>query len=233
MMDLLCPRLSFQCWYISFFAIVEISLLPTRSLIQIKECYFFHYTCLMQRIGARLYQGMLMRPLPSYAMLAGRDFNYPRTAGSSGALWCQSANSSDGIGRWLSPDGAEIPSDPTDPFPFHTESHTGQVGLRLESGANVSQPGLYVCTIPDEKGNVQKLVAWVAKDEVYDGTNNNCKYAWSRNFHDGWSGTVPNCICILNFLLAEIQTLNVSNGEVACPYFDFKKGQGYVVYTWQ
>ena len=130
--------------------------------------------------GVRLYQGVLNRTIPNYAMIAARDFA-DRDGGSEGlshagqgdgindGLWCQSAINVSDIGSWQLPDGSAV-TDDLSATPIHMANKPGQVGLlrALGIGSSLYQ-GLYTCTIPDENGVTQMLVVWAAGNSPYDG----------------------------------------------------------------
>ena len=127
--------------------------------------------------GVRLYQGLLQRTIPNYAMVAGRDFS-SRDAGADGVgagdgyndgLWCQSANPGSDIGSWQLPDGNAV-SDDLSADPIHMANTPGQVGLLHSLGIGSSPyQGMYTCTIPDEDGVNQTLVVWAGGLDGYDG----------------------------------------------------------------
>ena len=131
--------------------------------------------------GVRLYQGLLNRTLPNYAMIAARDFanrdggsdglaNAGRLDGLNDGLWCQSAMNVSGIGSWKLPNGSAIPDD-LNFDPIHMANRPGQVGLLRSGGiGSPSSPyqGIYTCTIPDENGATQTLFVWAAGNSVYD-----------------------------------------------------------------
>ena len=133
-------------------------------------------------VGVRLYQGLLNRTIPNYAMIAGRDFD-DRDRGSEGldyagrldglddGLWCQSALNVSGIGSWTFPNGSAV-SDDLNANPIHMADRPGQVGLlHSDSIANSSYQGMYTCTIPDENGVNQTLVVWIARNQAYNGNS--------------------------------------------------------------
>ena len=135
-------------------------------------------------LGVRLYQGLLQRAIPNYAMVSARDFGVGDggTSGLNGigandgindGLWCQSANSGSDIGSWQLPDGSAV-TDDLSASPLHMANEPGQVGLlrRLGIGQSPYQ-GMYTCIIPDENGVNQKLVVWASGNFAYDGTNGN------------------------------------------------------------
>ena len=131
--------------------------------------------------GVRLYQGLLNRTIPNYAMIAGRDF-VQRDYGSDGTgrydglndgLWCQSATNASGIGSWQLPNGSAVTDDLT-ANPIHMANRPGQVGLLRSAGIAFSPyKGIYTCTIPDENGINRTLVVWAAGNSAYDGTDGN------------------------------------------------------------
>ena len=133
--------------------------------------------------GVRLYQGILNRTIPNYAMLAARDFgdrdsgvaSLGANDGINDGLWCQSANSGSGIGVWKLPDGSAVPDDFA-AIPLHMTNASGQVGLLRGSGIGAPPyQGMYTCTIPDGNGVTQTLVVWAAGSAAYDGTGANCE----------------------------------------------------------
>ena len=111
-------------------------------------------------------------------MIASRDFSDrdggagpDLTGGGDGnndGLWCQSANNGSDIGSWQLPDGS-IVTDDLNADPIHMANRPGQVGLlrTLSIGSSPYQ-GMYTCTIPDEDGVTQTLVAWIARNTAYD-----------------------------------------------------------------
>ena len=126
--------------------------------------------------GVRLYQGVLNKTIPNYAMIAARDFA-DRDAGtaSGGAddgindgVWCQSAMNVSDIGSWELPDGDAVPdnlavSDNLTASPIHMANRPGQVGLLRSVGISLSPyQGMYICTIPERNGVDQTLVVWAA-----------------------------------------------------------------------
>lgn len=126
--------------------------------------------------GIRLYQGVESRPLPNYAMIAGRDFRDADADGDglNDGLWCQSAYQSvSTIGSWKFPNGDLVPD--YDVGPIHMTHSPGQVGL-LRGGPISSVAGMYICTIPDEYGVNQTLVVWTAVNSAYDGANGYREY---------------------------------------------------------
>ena len=142
-------------------------------------------------LGVRLYQGVLNRTIPNYAMIAGRDFGDRDAGTSSGGsldgindgVWCQSAMNISGIGSWKLPNGSAVP-DNLNAVPVHMANRPGQVGL-LRKGSIGGSPyqGMYTCTIPDENGVNQALVVWAAGNPAYDGSNVNCEFKISlHNF---------------------------------------------------
>ena len=146
--------------------------------------------------GVRLYQGVLNRTIPNYAMIAGRDFA-ERDWGSIGlgdvgfndslndGLWCQSAMNVSGIGSWKLPNGNAVPDD-LNADPIHTANRPGQVGLLRSTGIGSSPyQGMYTCTIPDENGVSQTLVVWAAASTAYDGTNEECEFKYLLS-HINW-----------------------------------------------
>ena len=115
-----------------------------------------------------MYQGLLNRSIPNYAMIAARDFA-DKDDGSIGldfagqldgindGLWCQSANNGSDIGSWHLPNGSAVPDD-LDADPIHTANRPGQVGLlRTTSIGSSPYQGMYTCTILDEDGVNQTL----------------------------------------------------------------------------
>ena len=137
--------------------------------------------------GVRLYQGLLNRTIPNYAMIAARDFS-DRDGGNSwhgdvgyldglnDGLWCQSATSISGIGSWKLPNGSVV-SDDLNASPVHMANRPGQVGLLRSSGIGYSPyKGMYTCTIPGENGVTQTLVVWAAGVSFYDGTRGNREF---------------------------------------------------------
>ena len=136
--------------------------------------------------GVRIYQGVLNRTIPNYAMMSARDFS-SRDYGSVGlhfagyldglndGLWCQSAMNVSDIGSWQLPNGSAVTNN-LNTDPIHMANRPGQVGL-LRSGAIGFSPyqGMYTCTIPDENGVTQTLVVWAAGNSAYDGSTSNCK----------------------------------------------------------
>ena len=142
-------------------------------------------TCFLP--GVRLFQGVLNRAIPNYAMIAARDFA-DRDGGSAGlehagildglndGLWCQSAMNVSDIGSWKLPNGSAAPDD-LDAEPIHMANRPGQVGLLRNAGIGPSPyQGMYTCTIPDENGVNQTLVVWAAGTAAYDGTGGNRKF---------------------------------------------------------
>ena len=136
--------------------------------------------------GVRLYQGVLNRTIPNYAMIAARDFS-DRDGGSEGlgdaglldglndGLWCQSAMNVSGIGSWKLPNGNAVP-DNLSADPIHMANRPGQVGLLRSDSINRSPyQGMYTCTITDEKGIIQTLAVWAAGNSAYDGNDAKCK----------------------------------------------------------
>ena len=127
--------------------------------------------------GVRLYQGLLTKTIPNYAMLAGRDFDDEDvdSDGLNDGLWCQSAMNVSGIGSWKLPDGNAV-SDDSNHDRIYMANRPGQVGL-LRTGKlyvdTFPYLGMYTCTIPDENGVSQTLVVWAGGIPAYDGTNNN------------------------------------------------------------
>ena len=122
-------------------------------------------------VGVRLYQGILNRTIPNYAMIAGRDFlDRDRSDdGLNDGMWCQSAMNIDDIGSWKLPNGNAVPDD-LNANPIHMANRPGQVGLQRSDGINYSPyQGMYTCTIPDENGVTQTLVVWAAGVSFYDG----------------------------------------------------------------
>ena len=121
--------------------------------------------------GVRLYQGLLNRTIPNYAMIAVRDFD-DEDVGSDGlndGLWCQSAMNVSDIGSWKLPNGNAV-SDDSNHERIYMANRPGQVGL-LRTG-NLGAPpylGMYTCTIPDENGVNQTLVVWAGGNAAYDG----------------------------------------------------------------
>ena len=138
--------------------------------------------------GVRLYQGVVNRTIPNYAMLAARDFS-ARDEGSEGlgfagrldslndGLWCQSSVNVSDIGSWHLPDGSPV-SDDLNAQPINMANRPGQVGL-LRSGSMGFSPyqGMYICTIPYENGVTQTLVVWVSGNAAYDGSDSNCEFS--------------------------------------------------------
>ena len=136
--------------------------------------------------GVRLYQGVVNRTIPNYAMLASRDF-VDIDDGSAGlgflgasdglndGLWCQSALNVSDIGSWQLSNGSAVP-DNLNARPVHMANRPGQVGL-LRNGSIGFSPyqGMYTCTIHDEQGVRQTLVVWATGNSAYDGTASNCK----------------------------------------------------------
>ena len=141
------------------------------NLVLIK-IYFF--------VGVQLYQGVLNRTIPNFAMIAARDFadrdSGISTLGFLGAddglndgIWCQSANNGSDIGSWQFPDESAVSGDLT-VLPIHMANVPGQVGLLRGLGIGSSPyQGMYTCTIPDENGVTQALVVWAAGNAAYDG----------------------------------------------------------------
>ena len=138
-------------------------------------------------VGVRLYQGVLNRTIPNYAMIAARDFA-DRDSGSEGlsfagqtdgindGLWCQSANNGSDIGSWQLPNGSAV-TENLNATPIHMANRPGQVGLLRALGIGSSPyQGLYTCTIPDENGVTQTLVVWAAGNHAYDGTDGNGEF---------------------------------------------------------
>ena len=129
--------------------------------------------------GVRLYQGLLNKTIPNYAMIAGRDFVH-RDGGGDGnvdgindGVWCQSAKNVSDIGSWKLPNGNSV-SDDLEFQPIHMGNRPGQVGL-LRYGSIGPSPyqGLYTCTIPNENGFNQTLVVWAGGNSAYDGSYSN------------------------------------------------------------
>ena len=143
--------------------------------------------------GVRLYQGVLNRTIPNYAMIAARDFA-SRDGGSAGidsvghtdglndGLWCQSALNVNNIGSWKLPDGNAV-SDDLEYNPIHMANRPGQVGL-LRSGGIGSSPyqGMYTCTILDENGVSHSLVVWAAGNAAYSESGGNCEFKISLDY---------------------------------------------------
>ena len=148
--------------------------------------------------GVRLYQGLLQRTIPNYAMVSARDFGY-RDGGvqsvgeaddMSDGLWCQSAVNINDIGSWKLPNGSAVPNDPystvvpkdSNDAVFMANS-TGQVGLLRSLGIGFSPyQGMYTCTILDEHRVKQTLVVWAAGNTAYDGIGGYCELKYS--LHD-------------------------------------------------
>ena len=152
--------------------------------------------------GVRLYQGVLNRAIPNYAMIAGRDFaDRDRGTPAGGAndglndgLWCQSAMVVSGIGSWKLPDGNAV-SDDLNANPVYMANRPGQVGLlRSDSIGSSPYQGMYTCTIPNENGVTQTVVVWAARNSAYDGSDPNdlrefitllycmrCKQSWLKS----------------------------------------------------
>ena len=129
--------------------------------------------------GVRLYQGVLNRTIPNYAMIAGRDF-VCGDGGSDGNLdgindgvWCQSAMNVNDVGSWKLPNGSAVSTD-VEFAPIRMANRPGQVGL-LRSAGIINSPyqGVYTCTIPDENGVNQTLVVWAGAVSPYDGSGSN------------------------------------------------------------
>ena len=133
-----------------------------------------------------MYQGILDRIIPNYAMIAARDFGNTDNGvlgigggdGINDGLWCQSANSGSDIGSWKLPDGNSV----TEDFSIiYMANVLGQVGLLRTTGIGSSPyQGMYTCTIPDENGVDQTLVVWAAGNIAYDGgtsENRELKYS--------------------------------------------------------
>ena len=139
-------------------------------------------TVIVFSAGVRLYQGLLNRTIPNYAMIAGRDFIHRDGGGDSNldgindGVCCQSAMNVSDIGSWKLPNGSAV-SDDLDFNPIHMANRPGQVGL-LRSKGIISSPyqGMYTCTIPDENGVTQTLVVWAAGNAAYDGTGGNREF---------------------------------------------------------
>ena len=141
--------------------------------------------------GVRLYQGVINRTIPNYAMIAGGDFahrddgvqgpmfNGPGSNdGLNDGLWCQSAMNVSGIGNWKLPNGNTVSDELEYCTPFTWQNRPGQVGLLRSSGSIGSSPyqGMYTCTIPDENGVIQTLVVWAAGNAAYNGTGGNGEF---------------------------------------------------------
>ena len=142
--------------------------------------------------GVRLYQGVLNRTIPNYALIAARDF-VDRDEGSAGlgfvgrldglndGLWCQSSMNVNNIGSWKLPNGNAV-SDDLEFDPVHMAKGPGQVGLLRSIGIGSSPyQGMYICTIPDEKGVNQTLVVWAAGNNASDGTSGKREFNISMN----------------------------------------------------
>ena len=131
--------------------------------------------------GVRLYQGVLNKVIPNYAMVAARDFADRDSSteglsftglldGINDGLWCQSAMNINSIGSWQLPDGSTV-TDDLNADPIHMANRPGQVGLLRSAGIGKSPyQGMYVCTIPDENGINQTLVVWAAGNPANDGS---------------------------------------------------------------
>ena len=130
--------------------------------------------------GVGLYQGVLNRTIPNYAMIAARDFadrdegttSFGANDGLNDGVWCQSAMNVSEIGSWKLPNGSAV-SDDLNAIPIHMANNQSQVGLLRNSGINRSPyQGMYTCTIPDENGVGRTLVVWAARNAAYDGGTN-------------------------------------------------------------
>ena len=99
------------------------------------------YDISMNFAGVRLYQGVLNRAIPNYAMIAARDFgdrdsgsdreelgNAGRLDGLNDGLWCQSAMNASDIGTWKFPNGNIVPDD-LNANPIHMEKQTWSSGI--------------------------------------------------------------------------------------------------------
>ena len=132
--------------------------------------------------GVRLYQGVLNRTIPNYAMIAARGFadrdegintldRLGAFDGLNDGLWCQSAMNVSDIGSWKLPNGSAVSEDLYF-IPIHMANRPGQVGLLRSDGIYPSPyQGMYTCTIPDENGDNQTLVVWAGANAAYDGTD--------------------------------------------------------------
>ena len=133
--------------------------------------------------GVRLYQGLLQRVIPNYAMISASGFG-SEDLGTSGlnyagandsindGLWCQSANNGSNIGSWQLPNGSVV-TDDLNATPLHMANEPGQVGLLRINVAQIGlspYQGMYTCTIPDENGVNQTLVVWASGNFAYHGT---------------------------------------------------------------
>ena len=124
--------------------------------------------------GVRLYQGVLNRTIPNYAMIAVRDFadTDENSDGINDGVWCQSAMNVSDIGSWNIPDGNAVSIDSNDNR-IYMANRPGQVGLLLTGNLGAfPYLGMYTCTIPDENGISQTLVVWASGNGAYDGSAN-------------------------------------------------------------
>ncbi|CAI8007187.1 Tyrosine-protein kinase receptor UFO, partial [Geodia barretti] len=76
-----------------------------------------------------------------------------------GTVYCHSGSNQSNIGRWISPNGEEIPSGGNDMFQidFYNSTFRSYTSLTLKEGVQFSSEaeGMYSCIIPDENGEEQ------------------------------------------------------------------------------
>ena len=109
-----------------------------------------------------------------YVVTIRNDCKYD---GFNDGLWCQSsAMNVSGNGSWQLPNGSGV-TDDLNGRPVHMANRPGQVGLLRNGGIGISPyQGMYTCTIHDENGVIQTLVAWAAGNSAYDGSASNCEF---------------------------------------------------------